>query len=188
MRAAGRELIPAAIIDKPPSAELAPGQKDTDSLPPYDVLDEILKMLIEGARLGRGERDAGGERSSCWSSIASADGRALIARVKQHDRAQRIQAPPGAAHPARARARFRQRAADADRRASTLERHDAQNSTSRSSSAASRSCTKGTSRCCAQRWQPRRSVVHGHRLGLARARCAQSIHLARSASSSSKPC
>ena len=53
---AGREIIPLAIIDKPPSAELAPGQKDTDSLPPYEVLDEVLKVLIEGERLGGNER------------------------------------------------------------------------------------------------------------------------------------
>ena len=57
---AGRELIPQAIIDKPPSAELAPGQKDTDSLPPYEVLDEILKVLIEGARLRSGRARARG--------------------------------------------------------------------------------------------------------------------------------
>ena len=48
---AGRELIPVAVLDKPPSAELAPGQRDTDSLPPYPVLDEILKWHIEGNRL-----------------------------------------------------------------------------------------------------------------------------------------
>lgn len=43
--------IPRAIIDKPPSAELAPGQRDSDSLPPYDVLDEVLKWHIEGQAL-----------------------------------------------------------------------------------------------------------------------------------------
>jgi NAD+ synthase (glutamine-hydrolysing) len=42
-----RELIPASTIDKAPSAELRPGQKDEDSLPPYDVLDRILKAYIE---------------------------------------------------------------------------------------------------------------------------------------------
>ena len=42
-----RELIPVSTIEKPPSAELAPDQKDSDSLPPYDVLDEILRLLIE---------------------------------------------------------------------------------------------------------------------------------------------
>ena len=47
----GRAVIPQAIIDKPPSAELRPNQKDEDSLPPYEVLDAILKLYLE-------ERDA----------------------------------------------------------------------------------------------------------------------------------
>jgi len=42
-----REVIPAATIEKPPSAELRPGQKDTDSLPDYDVLDPILEAYVE---------------------------------------------------------------------------------------------------------------------------------------------
>ena len=42
-----REVIPAAILDKPPSAELRPDQKDTDSLPPYEVLDPILEAYVE---------------------------------------------------------------------------------------------------------------------------------------------
>jgi NAD+ synthase (glutamine-hydrolysing) len=41
------EPIPPAIIDKPPSAELRPGQLDTDSLPPYDVLDALLDDYVE---------------------------------------------------------------------------------------------------------------------------------------------
>ena len=41
------EVIPQATIDKPPSAELRPGQLDTDSLPPYDTLDQILRGYIE---------------------------------------------------------------------------------------------------------------------------------------------
>ena len=41
------EVIPVAIIDKPPSAELRPDQKDEDSLPPYDILDGILEMLVD---------------------------------------------------------------------------------------------------------------------------------------------
>ena len=40
-------VIPEAIIDKPPSAELRADQKDEDSLPPYDVLDRILEMLVD---------------------------------------------------------------------------------------------------------------------------------------------
>lgn len=39
--------IPQRVIDRPPSAELAPDQKDTDSLPPYEILDEVLEMYIE---------------------------------------------------------------------------------------------------------------------------------------------
>jgi NAD+ synthase (glutamine-hydrolysing) len=42
-----REVIPDNTLTKPPSAELRPGQKDTDSLPPYDVLDPILRAYIE---------------------------------------------------------------------------------------------------------------------------------------------
>ena len=41
------EVIPPRVIDKPPSAELREDQKDEDSLPPYDVLDEILTMLVD---------------------------------------------------------------------------------------------------------------------------------------------
>jgi len=42
-----RELVPRDTIEKPPSAELRPNQKDQDSLPPYDVLDRMLKAYIE---------------------------------------------------------------------------------------------------------------------------------------------
>lgn len=41
------EVIPPAIMERPPTAELAPGQLDTDSLPPYEVLDPILKGYVE---------------------------------------------------------------------------------------------------------------------------------------------
>jgi NAD+ synthase (glutamine-hydrolysing) len=43
-----KEIIPWATIEKPPSAELRPGQMDTDSLPPYEVLDPILEAYVEG--------------------------------------------------------------------------------------------------------------------------------------------
>ena len=42
-----REVIPWATIDKPPSAELRPNQKDQDTLPPYEILDPILELLVE---------------------------------------------------------------------------------------------------------------------------------------------
>jgi NAD+ synthase (glutamine-hydrolysing) len=42
-----REIIPVSTIEKPPSAELRPNQKDQDTLPPYDVLDAILRLYVE---------------------------------------------------------------------------------------------------------------------------------------------
>jgi len=47
LAAGGRFIIPQTIIDKPPSAELRPNQKDEDSLPPYEVLDAILKAYLD---------------------------------------------------------------------------------------------------------------------------------------------
>ncbi len=44
---AGRDLIPRRTIEKPPSAELRPDQTDQDTLPPYEILDEILRLYIE---------------------------------------------------------------------------------------------------------------------------------------------
>jgi NAD+ synthase (glutamine-hydrolysing) len=45
-----KPVIPHSAIEKPPSAELRPGQKDTDSLPPYEILDPILKAYVEDDR------------------------------------------------------------------------------------------------------------------------------------------
>jgi NAD+ synthetase len=42
-----KEVIPQQILEKPPSAELSPGQKDSDRLPEYDLLDSVLKLYIE---------------------------------------------------------------------------------------------------------------------------------------------
>ncbi|HLF48113.1 MAG TPA: NAD+ synthase [Methylomirabilota bacterium] len=47
-RRARRELIPRAVFERPPSAELRPGQVDQDTLPPYPVLDAILEAYVEG--------------------------------------------------------------------------------------------------------------------------------------------
>jgi len=46
-RQAGREVIPHSVLTKAPSAELRPDQKDTDTMPPYDILDPILKAYVE---------------------------------------------------------------------------------------------------------------------------------------------
>ncbi|HEY1285567.1 MAG TPA: NAD+ synthase [Solirubrobacterales bacterium] len=44
---AGEELVPASVIERPPSAELRPEQLDSDSLPPYDLLDRVLEAYVE---------------------------------------------------------------------------------------------------------------------------------------------
>ena len=93
--AAGRELIPNAIIDKEPSAELAPDQRDTDSLPPYPVLDEILKLLIEGGRLAPAELAHATEFVA--GLRAQPAGEALVTRVRAmiaRNEYKRRQAPP----------------------------------------------------------------------------------------------
>lgn len=77
----GRELIPLSIIEKEPSAELAPGQKDTDSLPPYPVLDDILKILIEGSRLAPAEHAAALATVDALSQTT--EGAALLDRIKK---------------------------------------------------------------------------------------------------------
>jgi NAD+ synthase (glutamine-hydrolysing) len=51
---AGREVIPEAVLTKPPSAELRPDQRDDDSLPPYEALDPVLEAYVEGD-MTRGE-------------------------------------------------------------------------------------------------------------------------------------
>jgi NAD+ synthase (glutamine-hydrolysing) len=92
---AGTEIIPEAIIGKEPSAELAPGQKDTDSLPPYEVLDEILKYLVEGSRLAQWEYATA--VSKVDSLRQTPEGVALISRIKSmiaRNEYKRRQAPP----------------------------------------------------------------------------------------------
>jgi NAD+ synthase (glutamine-hydrolysing) len=57
-----KELIPESILVKPPSAELRPGQKDADSLPEYDILDDILYKYIELQQSREEIADSGHER------------------------------------------------------------------------------------------------------------------------------
>jgi NAD+ synthase (glutamine-hydrolysing) len=56
---AGRPLVPASVLDRAPSAELRPDQRDEDSLPPYDLLDRILESYVERDQ-GREEMIAAG--------------------------------------------------------------------------------------------------------------------------------
>ncbi len=82
---AGYDMIPQGVIDKPPSAELRPNQKDTDSLPPYNVLDPILTAYVE-------------EDKSVEQIIASgadADAVKKAARLVDGSEYKRRQAPPG---------------------------------------------------------------------------------------------
>jgi len=95
---AGREIIPQRILDKAPTAELRPNQRDEDSLPPYQVLDPILCAYIE-------------EDRSLEEIVALGFDRATVAEVlRMVDRAEykRRQAPPGV--------RITQRAFGKDRR------------------------------------------------------------------------
>ena len=86
-RARGRErdLIPANILTKPPSAELRPDQKDSDSLPDYDVLDPILEGYVEDD-LATGDLIDRGFDAAVVRRIA-----ALVDRNEY----KRRQAPPG---------------------------------------------------------------------------------------------
>jgi len=106
-RGNGASWIPARTIERPPTAELRAGQMDTDSLPPYEVLDPILKAYVEDD----------------WEVdriVAMGHDRALVQRViKMVDRAEykRRQAPPGI--------RITPRALGKDRRLPITNRHQA---------------------------------------------------------------
>ncbi|HEU5374422.1 MAG TPA: NAD+ synthase [Ktedonobacteraceae bacterium] len=92
-----KPVIPQAIIDKPPSAELRPDQKDTDSLPPYDVLDPILRAYVEQDR-------------SSDEIVAMGFNAALVQRVIRMvdlNEYKRRQSPPGVKITARAFGRDR---------------------------------------------------------------------------------
>ncbi|MET0280188.1 MAG: NAD+ synthase [Steroidobacteraceae bacterium] len=81
----GGEAIPARVIEREPSAELRPDQKDTDSLPPYEVLDAILEAFIE-------------EDLSVDEIVARGFDRAVVGRVLdmvKRNEYKRRQAPPG---------------------------------------------------------------------------------------------
>jgi NAD+ synthase (glutamine-hydrolysing) len=82
---AGRDLIPESVLDKPPSAELRPGQRDTDSLPEYSILDPIIEAYVEGD-LSVAELEAAG---------FDPDTVRTVARLIDRNEYKRRQAPPG---------------------------------------------------------------------------------------------
>jgi NAD+ synthase (glutamine-hydrolysing) len=80
-----RPVIPSSVLERAPSAELRPNQKDSDSLPPYDVLDPILKLYVEDDR-------------SVAQIVAlghDADTVERTARLVDRSEYKRRQAPPG---------------------------------------------------------------------------------------------
>jgi NAD+ synthase (glutamine-hydrolysing) len=81
-----RVAIPETTITKPPSAELRPDQQDTDSLPPYDVLDPILKCYIED---GLDDEDIVEQTGEDWQLIRD------IIRMVDRNEYKRRQAAPG---------------------------------------------------------------------------------------------
>ncbi len=85
MKGPAGEVIPVAIIEKPPSAELRPDQKDEDSLPPYDILDGILAMLVDA-------------EASVAECVAAGYDRATVKRVEHLiyiSEYKRFQSAPG---------------------------------------------------------------------------------------------
>ena len=84
-RRAGRELVPASVIERPPSAELRPDQRDEDSLPPYELLDRILVGYVERDQ-GRDELIAQGLPEDAVEEVIT-----LVDRAEY----KRRQAPPG---------------------------------------------------------------------------------------------
>ena len=82
---AGRDLVPESVLDKPPSAELRPDQRDSDSLPAYSVLDPILEAYVEGD-LSVAEIEAAG---------FDPDTARRIAMLVDRNEYKRRQAPPG---------------------------------------------------------------------------------------------
>ncbi len=81
----GEEIIPASVLEREPSAELAPGQKDSDTLPPYEVLDKIIESYVE-------------YDSSLEDMVAAGLDQATVRRVTRmidRNEYKRRQAPPG---------------------------------------------------------------------------------------------
>ena len=82
---AGRDLVPESVLDKPPSAELRPDQRDSDALPDYALLDPILEGYVEGD-LSVAELEEAGFYPDTVRRVA---------RLVDRNEYKRRQAPPG---------------------------------------------------------------------------------------------
>ncbi len=80
-----KPVIPQSVFEKTPSAELRPGQKDTDTLPPYEILDPILKAYVEDDRSFEEILAMGFERKTVEQ----------VMRMVDYSEYKRRQAPPG---------------------------------------------------------------------------------------------
>jgi NAD+ synthase (glutamine-hydrolysing) len=78
-------VVPQAVLDKPPSAELRPDQTDQDSLPPYDMLDQVVRAYVEEDRSYQNIVDMGFDPAVVRQVITAAD----------RNEYKRRQAPPG---------------------------------------------------------------------------------------------
>ena len=83
---AGRDIIPVSTLTKPPSAELRPDQKDSDSLPPYEILDPILEDYVEEMKSAE---DIARDRGFDLELVRS------VARMVNRNEYKRQQAAPG---------------------------------------------------------------------------------------------
>jgi NAD+ synthase (glutamine-hydrolysing) len=88
----GRPVIPARVLVKPPSAELAPGQVDADSLPPYEILDAIVDDYVEGGLSVADMAKRGRDPDVC----------ARVVGLMEKSEYKRRQSPPGVKITARA--------------------------------------------------------------------------------------
>jgi NAD+ synthase (glutamine-hydrolysing) len=82
---AGRELVPASVLERAPSAELRPDQRDSDSLPPYELLDRVLEAYVERDQ-GREEMIAAGMPAEVVDEVV---------RMVDRSEYKRRQAAPG---------------------------------------------------------------------------------------------
>ncbi len=86
-RKEGRMVIPERVLTKPPTAELKPDQKDTDTLPPYEVLDPILKQYIE--------EDKSFDEIAALNPDCQVENTKRIIRMVDFSEYKRRQSPPG---------------------------------------------------------------------------------------------
>ena len=150
--------MPASVLERAPTAELRPGQRDEDSLPPYELLDRILEAYVEGDQ-GREQMVAAGLPEDVVAEVIRLVGRAEY---------KRRQAPPGVRVPARpsaATAACRSRTVSPPARSSLASAPgEPRSATGRRGGPRRRSARRPRSRLCCRdggRSRPRSRIPHG---------------------------